>query len=213
MNTQNNKKSAASTGAALFVEKDKLISVSEKTTFIVSGIIFAVFLAVGTLVFFFSENLFRLKYHFIDILFAVVSVILLVVIHELFHYIGFLLSKVKSQEIIFKFNLKKGYVCCHCKKSVPLSSYRFALILPFLMTGLLPYIISIIFLNLVYTFAASLSLSICSADLIIFFKSTKYNRKVLVADHPDEPGFYIKTHKNSDTSYIQDEKVKDGFQK
>lgn len=191
MNTQNDKKYAAPPGAAFCSHNLIFVTASEKASFFVSLIFFILSISISLFIHIFLSPINNIPFRFVDIFFAFLVIIFIITLHEFLHYLTYRVFKFSSKKIKFGFNKKTLSLFCYCKGEIRISIYRLSLIIPLLFSGLFPLIISIIFLNYVYSTAFSLAISICSADAIILVKSFSFSNKSYIFDDPILPGFHV----------------------
>jgi hypothetical protein len=118
----------------------------------------------------------------------------LVVIHELIHGILFsIFSKHKFHSVQFGImpanKLFTPY--CHCGEKLKIKHYRIALLMPLVITGIIPTIISLFFGNALLFFWGIIGIMAGSGDLLIFFKTIKEKKDSWIFDHPTEAGYFI----------------------
>ena len=120
-------------------------------------------------------------------------------IHELIHGIFFIIfSKNKFKSIKFGFmSVKKLFTpYCHCREKIKINHYRIAIIMPLIIMGIIPTIISIIIGNLFLLFCGIICIMAACGDILIYQKTLKQKRDSWIFDHPTEAGFYIYKKKN-----------------
>lgn len=129
---------------------------------------------------------------YLDIIIWVVLVFLLVIIHEGLHAVGFLLfGKAKKADISFGIVPKQGMVYCTCKKPMTSKMYLLALILPIVVTGIIPIIIVTIFGNVSLILLFSVMISGGAGDVIMLNQVRKLTKEQLIMDHPKAPAYYL----------------------
>lgn len=127
-----------------------------------------------------------------DILIAIAIFICGLVCHEGLHALGgILFGKVKPQDIKFGILPKQFMLYCHIKTPLKVSAYQALLLLPVIVTGIIPLLISAFFGNifLVVVFAALVSGG--AGDIIMFKSLCKLNKDQLIIDHEDAPAYYL----------------------
>jgi hypothetical protein len=115
-----------------------------------------------------------------------------VLLHEFIHGMTWaLLSKRSLGEIKFGFQLKTLTPYAHCKKPMYAREYRLGAIMPFLLMGVLPYIIALSIGNgwlasfgLVFVLAAG-------GDIVVLWSIRRVKGESLVEDHPSRAGCYV----------------------
>lgn len=132
------------------------------------------------------------KLWYLDLIIYVVSILLLIVAHELIHALGFkIFGKAKHKEIKFGIAPKQGMVFCTCSKPITAKAYLLTLILPIIITGVIPLIIVTIWGNIFWIIIFSFMISGGAGDIIMLKEVVKLDKKQLVLDHPKAPAFYL----------------------
>jgi hypothetical protein len=120
-------------------------------------------------------------------------VLLSVVLHELIHGIFMAICASKGwKSVSFGFNRKALAPYAHCKEPLTPCKYRISLIMPALLLGALPTLISWRTGNILLLFYGMLFLWTAAGDFIILFLSRKIKTGML-QDHSEKIGF---THIN-----------------
>ena len=133
----------------------------------------------------FYHNTFVIKYV------GFVFLILLsgIVFHELIHGISMAIFAPNGwKSVSFGFNAKAFAPYAHCKEPLKPAAYRTSLVLPGILLGDIPVIISWVTGNIFFLFFGVLFSLAASGDIIIFWISRKIKDGML-QDHPDEIGF------------------------
>lgn len=113
-------------------------------------------------------------------------------IHELLHIIAFLIGKVKLSELKVKFN-KLG-LNVTCKKVIKLGTFKVVMLIPLILTGLIPLLIGYIVKDLSLV-NIGIILSCCSlGDVAGFLSLRKFPNDALIKDYEGKLGceVYIK---------------------
>lgn len=118
-------------------------------------------------------------------------------LHEGLHAAGGLLCGCKPKDIRFGVIVKQMMLYCHIEKPMSVKVYRFVLILPFLLTGVVPLLLSIFFGNIFLIVAFSALIAGCSGDLVMLASLSGLKGKQLIADHPEAPAYYLVYPENS----------------
>ena len=113
-------------------------------------------------------------------------------IHEALHGITWaILGKKSFRNIHFGVDLKKLTPYCHFKVPIKKNAYIIGTLMPFLVLGLCPMIISILcsslftlFWGILFTFAAS-------GDLVCYWNIKKIKSQSYILDHPEKLGCII----------------------
>jgi hypothetical protein len=120
----------------------------------------------------------------------IVCLVLGIIAHELIHGIVFA-KYAKNGFKSIKFGIAKFTPYCHCKEPLLLKHYLIGGLMPTIILGIIPFIISIITgsveLNL-FGFIFTLS---GAGDLLIFWLLRKENKNSWIEDQPDKCGCYI----------------------
>lgn len=144
-------------------------------------------------------------FEFLDLIIVFLLLVPCVFLHELTHIMAMLAIGVNMVDIKIGHKFKQGFVYCHMAKSVEIWKYRVVLSMPFFLTGLLPFVLSIVFLNIAYAMLFLISLTICSGDVIMFLKTLKFKSKELVLDHAQYPAFYVLTDNVDEETFLKNE--------
>lgn len=91
------------------------------------------------------------------------------VLHELLHALSYILHGAKLKNIYFGAHLEKGILCCLCKQNVSKKAILISLLYPFVLIGVITYIIGIIFENYVLVGLSILNISGCTGDLVMLY--------------------------------------------
>ncbi|QIH32281.1 DUF3267 domain-containing protein [Sphingobacterium sp. DR205] len=115
-----------------------------------------------------------------------------IVIHELIHGIVFaFFAKEGFKSIKFGVLWKMLTPYAHCKEPLQVRAYMLALVMPFIIVGLLPGIYSIFTGNLPLLLFAIFFSGAASGDFMILNLIYKENKDNLVLDHPTEGGCFV----------------------
>lgn len=159
------------------------------------GLLFAIlFVPIMSLPFYYfwhdSINLLEELQHLKEnLLWIFVIVLLAMVLHESLHALAWLvLTKGDYKNISFGVIWRNITPYCHYAKTVTIREYRIALIAPGILTGFIPFVISLflgsfplLFFALLFTFGAA-------GDFIILWLIRNEKSTAQVKDHPDEIG-------------------------
>ncbi|MDV4149315.1 metalloprotease family protein [Clostridium sp. AL.422] len=113
-------------------------------------------------------------------------------VHEFLH--GFtwqFFCKERWKSIKFGVFWSKLTPYCHCKEAISVKEYLLALLMPFLILGIVTGILSIIIESPFLLFFSVFSILSAGGDTTIALKLFKYrkNKNTLILDHPTECGF------------------------
>ena len=91
------------------------------------------------------------------------------IFHEILHSIGYVLFGAKWDRITFGAHIEKGVLCCLCKQNVSRRCILTSLLYPFVIIGVITYIIGICFDLPILTALSVVNISGCAGDLVMFF--------------------------------------------
>ncbi len=115
-----------------------------------------------------------------------------IVIHEFVHGILFAsFAKHGFKSIKFGVLWKTLTPYAHCKEPLPVREYMLAVLMPFIIVGLLPGIYSIFAGNLPLLFFAIFFSGAAAGDFMILNLIYKEDKEHLILDHPKEGGCFI----------------------
>jgi hypothetical protein len=170
-------------GIEEIVDPNEMNQKALKYTVIIGGVaLFAYFSIWG----------FRLDFEFGFFWRFYIGILIGVVFHEVLHAIGFMIfGKAKMKDIKFGVIWKHITPYAHCKVPLKINAYRIALLLPFILTGIIPLIIALSIGNgLLFSLAVFLIVG-GIGDWIIFRKIRKYHRTSLISDHHSAIGCIV----------------------
>lgn len=115
-----------------------------------------------------------------------------IILHELIHGITWAkFTKDGFKSIKFGVLWKFLTPYCHCKEPLLVKHYIIGGIMPAIILGVLPVIISYITGNILFLIFGFFFTIAAFGDFIIVFRIIKENKNNLVLDHPSEVGCYI----------------------
>ncbi len=131
-------------------------------------------------------------------IYILVVLILGIVVHELIHGIFWAIFAKKGFHSI-KFGVLWVMLTpyCHCKEPLKVKHYIIGAIMPAVLLGFLPAILSIIIGNVWFLIFGIFFTIAAAGDFLIVNLLRKENRNDLVQDHPSEAGCYIYRKLNS----------------
>lgn len=131
-----------------------------------------------------SETIFSLQ--------ALILGIVLIFVHEVCHCIGYLRGdNVSFKDVKMGFNIKQVMPYAHCKKVLDVNKYRFAVMLPTFVTGVLPLLIGLCLGEMYLTVAGSFLIASGIGDLMIWWTIRSCLDEDLIYDHPTEAGCIV----------------------
>lgn len=115
-----------------------------------------------------------------------------IVLHELIHAISWVaFAKIPFSKIKFGFNVRSLSPYTHCGEAVTAKVYRIALLIPAIILGFIPVIISFV-TGSVWFFVMGLLFTVTACgDFLIFWLIRKVKNDQLVADHPERAGCQV----------------------
>ncbi len=133
---------------------------------IIDLILFGIMLGI-TLLFF---NVYDLFAHFYWLIFLIIPYLIL---HELIHSLAYVINGANFKNITYGIHIEKGIMCCLCKENISKKNVLISLMAPFVLIGLLTYILGLIFHNSLLTLLSIVNISGCAGDLVMFFNLIK----------------------------------------
>jgi len=120
------------------------------------------------------------------------AVVVAIFVHELIHGAFFAWHAPNGfRSVKFGFSKNLGSPYCHCTDAIKIKHYMQAGIAPFVILGLIPYLIALATgTNWLKVFGLLLSIG-GFGDLLVWVKLLKYDKNLLVRDHPSKMGFIL----------------------
>lgn len=129
---------------------------------------------------------------YFDIIMIIGIYIVGLVCHEGLHALGAVIfGKCSPKDIKFGVIPKQMMLYCHVKTPLTVASYRYLLLLPVIVTGIIPLIISTILGNIFLVAVFAMLVSGGAGDFIMVHSLSKYPSKQLICDHPEAPAYYL----------------------
>ena len=115
-----------------------------------------------------------------------------IILHELIHGVCFSIFSGKPLSFIkYGFDRKTFTPYAHCKTPISASAYKIGALMPAIVLGFAPYIISLFTGNIyLFMFGTFFTTAACG-DFIIFWIIRNIDNSSLVEDHPSNAGCYI----------------------
>ncbi|PIC83949.1 DUF3267 domain-containing protein [Sporosarcina sp. P1] len=124
--------------------------------------------------------------------YALVGYILLIVIHEFFHLLGFrIFCNVPWKNMAYGVNLKMGIAYATADQLMDNKGIRKALLLPFWMTGVLPAIMALYFNDGVLLLLSAMLIGGAAGDFAMYKELKKFPDDAMVKDDPELPKLYV----------------------
>lgn len=118
--------------------------------------------------------------------------------HEVLHAIGYTVNGAKFNRITFGIHLEKGVLCCSCKQEVKKKTIMWSLIYPFMIIGVITYIIGLLINSELLILLSIANIAGCSGDLVMFFDFLKLKDfKFFEYDNPLAFGLISKENLNN----------------
>jgi hypothetical protein len=117
-----------------------------------------------------------------------------IVLHELIHGIFFAIfseNKFKSVKFGIMSAKKLFSPYCHCKELLNIKHYQIAIIMPLIILGIIPAIVSIFNGNILLFFWGIIFITAGSGDILIFIKTLREIKDSIILDHQSEAGYYV----------------------
>ncbi|AOV09021.1 hypothetical protein BI350_01235 [Sporosarcina ureilytica] len=128
----------------------------------------------------------------LDIIIFSASYLVLIVLHEFFHLLGFrIFSKIPWRKMKVGVNLKLGIAYATTAQLMTNQEIRKSLLLPFWMTGVLPAIIGLYTDSNMLIALAALLIGGAAGDFSMYKQLKKLPNDWLIKDHPTEPKLYL----------------------
>ncbi|MDV6378813.1 DUF3267 domain-containing protein [Sporosarcina sp. GW1-11] len=141
---------------------------------------------------FFLESGLFLSFSWWYFLYFCIGYILLIVIHEFFHLLGFrIFCNVPWKNMDYGVNLKMGIAYATADQLMDNKSIRKALLWPFWMTGILPAIIALYIGDGVLLVLAATLIGGAAGDFAMYKELKKFPDDAMVKDDPELPKLYI----------------------
>ena len=126
------------------------------------------------------------------IVFFIVGYILLIILHELFHLLGFrVFGGVPWKKMIVGVNLKMGIAYATTDQLMTNRAIRKALLLPFWMTGILPAIIGLYIGSGLLVSLSALLIGGAAGDFAMYKELKELPDDWVVKDDPELPKLYV----------------------
>lgn len=125
-------------------------------------------------------------------LLGVLALIVLIVVHEATHALGWILfAGVPPRQIRFGFAWKTLSPYAHAQVAMPVGGYRIGVVLPLIVTGILPVVIGTLSNSGWLTATGAMLVSAAVGDLAVLWVIRDVPAGVQVIDHPQNAGCYV----------------------
>lgn len=116
----------------------------------------------------------------------------LIILHEVCHLIGFMIwGKCKKSDLVYGINRELGIAYAGTKKVIVNKAMKKALLLPFWMTGMLPFIIGLCLNSPVLMIAAAFLIGGAAGDFSMYNQLRKIKKEAFIIDDLNEPKLYV----------------------
>lgn len=123
-----------------------------------------------------------------------------IIIHELLHYLGFIIDKeVNNKNVVMGILLEKSICYCMCKQLISKKRILISLLMPLIFIGIITLIIGIFINDLTLIVLSILNISGCSGDIMMFMFAVKLPNDIKYYDLDDPTSFNIMTDKKIDS--------------
>lgn len=161
---------------------------------LLSILLFALCFAVGALVnlLAFRRPLLLTDKVYWDIIITLAIMAVGVIAHEGLHALGAMIfGKCKKENISFGFIPRQLMFYCHAEAPMKASAYKTMLLLPVIITGFIPFVLSVCLGNIFLVVAFAMLISGGAGDLIMAASLRKIPASALLLDHPKAPAYYL----------------------
>lgn len=118
--------------------------------------------------------------------------IIFIVLHEVFHLIGFMIfGGAKFKELDYGINLKLGIAYATTIKPMTNSAMKKALLLPFWTTGILPTVAGLYIGSFTLVITGALLIAGAVGDFAMYKELRPFPNNALVKDDPELPKLYV----------------------
>ena len=125
------------------------------------------------------------------LMFFVLSLIEMIVLHELIHGLFFALYAKNGFKRV-KFGVMWKYLApyCHCEEAIKAKQYGIVLLMPTILLGAIPFIVGFIISNMFIYFLGLMMIFGGIGDMIAFGLIKKVSAHTQVIDHSSKVGFF-----------------------
>ncbi|MCH7323479.1 DUF3267 domain-containing protein [Solibacillus sp. MA9] len=135
---------------------------------------------------------FTANFSLFDFLYLILAYIVLIILHEVFHLIGFMIFGCASyKELDYGVNLKLGVAYATTNKPLSNAAMKKALLLPFWTTGVIPTIVGLSLDNFLIVILGAMLMAGAIGDFYMYKELRKFPNNAIVEDDPKEPKLYV----------------------
>lgn len=113
------------------------------------------------------------------------------VLHEIIHAIFYRINGAKGKYITFGIHLEKSILCCLCKQDISKRNICISLLSPFILIGIITFIIGAIFKIPMLFLLSIFNIGGCIGDLIMFMFIIRLPKDIKYAEFDDPTSFAI----------------------
>lgn len=169
-----------------------IIEIDLKKVAWASLIMTAVFSIAGIIMYVFLYGSVQITFSFLGFLLICVGYVLLIVLHECFHLMGFwVFGKVPWSSMEYGVNLKMGIAYATTSIPLPNHAMKKALLLPFWTTGIVPMILGYSIQSPMFVLLGAWLIAGAAGDFAMYKELRKYPADVLIKDDPLKPKLYV----------------------
>lgn len=119
------------------------------------------------------------------------------ILHEILHYIGYLINKnVKNKDLCLGMCLEKGVMYCRCTNEINRTAVMISLLAPFTVIGIITLIISYIFDMPFLAFLSVSNMAGSYFDILMFVQMLKMPKDIKFAEYDECDAYYIISNKD-----------------
>lgn len=149
--------------------------------------IFAGFIAAASIHSEFTYSITFMKFLYFILLYAIG-----IVLHEFFHLLGFMLwGNCRWSDLVYGMNRELGVAYAGTKKTLRNRAMKKALLLPFWLTGLLPFLIGIYLNSGVLITVSALLIGGAAGDFAMYNQLRKISSDAYIIDDLEKPQLYV----------------------
>lgn len=175
--------------------KDELLSIIEidlrKVAW--SSLIATILLSLlGLFTYYSLYNELDITFSIVNMLFFFLGYVLLIILHEIFHLIGFkYFGKAPWKSMKYGLNLKEGIAYATTSIPLPNKAMKQALLLPFWMTGVVPMLAGFMIKSPGLILLGAWLIAGAAGDFAMYKELKKYPPDLLIKDDPIKPKLYV----------------------
>ena len=123
---------------------------------------------------------------------VVVFAVLTIIPHELIHGLtAMVVGKAQWTDLKFGMLWKKCAAFCHCNKALTVAQYRYFLLMPNLILGIIPSVLSLILGNSLLLVYGMIGIVASIGDISMAWMLRKESATTKVYDHPSTAGYFL----------------------